>query len=205
MLGLGKKSDCFYLNRGCIIGFMVVSGKNTNNRKTKKIEDISIKLTNWVGTTQSIIVHTLLFLAAFSLIFLGINVNYILLVVTTAVSLEAIYLALFIQMTVNRNSESLEDVEENIDEIQEDVKELEENVDDIEEDVDEITEDIDKIQEEEAKEEKEEQKQILREMKAFDNIESQLVKLVREMDDLQKDIKLLKTSRERGNSSSHKS
>ena len=37
---------------------------------------------------------------------------------TTAVSLEAIYLSIFIQMTVNRNTQSLEEVEEDIEGIQ---------------------------------------------------------------------------------------
>lgn len=49
------------------------------------------------------------------------------LILTTAVSLEAIYLAIFIQMTVNRTSESLEEVEEDIEDLQEDIEEDETN------------------------------------------------------------------------------
>lgn len=50
---------------------------------------------------------------------------------TTIVSLEAIYLAIFIQMTVNRNTEELQEVGQDIDEIQEDIDEIQEDVDDI--------------------------------------------------------------------------
>lgn len=49
-------------------------------------------------------------------------------ILTTAVSLEAIYLAIFIQMTVNRTTESLAGVEEDIDDIQEDIDDIQEDV-----------------------------------------------------------------------------
>ena len=109
-------------------------------------EDRAMKITQWVGTIQSIWVHTSLFIVSFLFILAGVRTDTVLLILTTAVSLEAIYLAIFIQMTVNRNTESLEEVEEDIEEIQEDVKELESGVEEISEDVEEITEDIDKIQ-----------------------------------------------------------
>lgn len=51
----------------------------------------------------------------------------VLLILTTAVSLEAIYLAIFIQMTVNRTTTSLAGVEKDIGDIQEDVDSLEVN------------------------------------------------------------------------------
>lgn len=100
------------------------------------------RFTKWVGSTASLIVHTALFVIAF---FLGMFVfawNDVLLVLTTAVSLEAIYLAIFIQMTVNRNTESLKEVEEDVDEIQEDIGEIQKDVDEIQEDVGEIQEDV---------------------------------------------------------------
>ena len=114
--------------------------------KKKKNKDSAQAITKWIGTTQSIAVHTSLFIVSFLFIWAGVRADTVLLVLTTAVSLEAIYLAIFIQMTVNRNTESLEEVEEDIEEIQEDVKELESGVEEISEDVEEITEDIDKIQ-----------------------------------------------------------
>lgn len=111
------------------------------------IEEISNKLTNALGTPVSIIVHTLLFGGIFLLVPLGFSLDQVMLILTTAVSLEAIYLSLFIQMSVNKTTASLKDVEEDIDEIQEDVEQLDDNFDEIQEDVEEISEDIEDIQE----------------------------------------------------------
>lgn len=46
------------------------------------------------------------------------------LILTTGLSLEAIYLALFIQMTVNRQHKRIKGIEEDIDDILEDTEEL---------------------------------------------------------------------------------
>lgn len=70
----------------------------------------------------------------------NIGFDKILLILTTLVSLEAIYLSIFIQMTVNKHSEELEEVSEDIEEIQEDVDEIQENIEDIQEDVEKTTE-----------------------------------------------------------------
>lgn len=106
------------------------------------------RFTAWIGSVSSLILHTIVFIAAFGLGVLGIaSWEIVLLVLTTVVSLEAIYLAIFIQMTVNRNTQSLREVEEDIDEIQEDVEELGEDVGEMQEDIEEISEDIDEIQE----------------------------------------------------------
>ena len=70
-----------------------------------------------------------------------------LLVLTTVVSLEAIYLAIFIQFSVNRQAASLKGVEEDVESIQEDGEELGEHVEGIKEDVAEIQEDVVEIQE----------------------------------------------------------
>jgi low affinity Fe/Cu permease len=90
-------------------------------KKLNFLEEVSIKLTKWVGTPYSLIAHSFLFVGIFALRYFNFTTDQILLLLTTAVSLEAIYLALFIQMTVNRNTESLQDVEEDIEDIQEDV------------------------------------------------------------------------------------
>jgi peptidoglycan hydrolase CwlO-like protein len=113
----------------------------------KRLEIISEKLTNWIGTPLSILIHTIFFVGIFMMKFIGYSVDEILLVLTTAVSLEAIYLAIFIQMSVNKTTKSLAVVERDLDEIQEDVDEIQEDVDEIQEDVDEIQEDVDEIQE----------------------------------------------------------
>lgn len=139
-----------------------------------KIENGAVRATKWIGTTESLVAHSIIFAASFAFIFAGVAAETVLLVLTTIVSLEAIYLSIFIQMTVNRNTESLEEVEEDIDEIQEDVKELESGVDEISEDVEEISEDIDKIQEKDAEEDKEE----IDTRKAMTNIEATMKRLL---------------------------
>jgi len=100
-----------------------INGQNNGNghHRFRVLQTISFKLTEWVGTPLSLILHTCLFAGIFALRYLGVTTNYILLILTTAVSLEAIYLSIFIQMTVNRNTQSLEEVEEDIEGIQEDV------------------------------------------------------------------------------------
>lgn len=110
------------------------------------IEKISVKATRWVGSTNSLLVHTSLFIFAFALYFYGIDLDDILLVLTTIVSLEAIYLSIFIQMSVNRQARKLHSVAKDVGEIQEDVDEIQKDVDEIQGDVDEIQKDVDEIQ-----------------------------------------------------------
>lgn len=111
------------------------------------LENIALSVTRAVGSVASIIVHSFLFLGAFALVFFGFDLDRVLLVVTTIVSLEAIYLSIFIQLSVNYQAKALENVEKDIDEIQEDVEEIAEDVGEIAEDVEEIQKDVDEIQE----------------------------------------------------------
>lgn len=105
-------------------------------------------LTRWIGSIASLTVHTFLFGGAFALGFFHIAAwDSVLLVLTTIVSLEAIYLSIFIQMTVNRHAESLKEVEEDVEDIQEDIEEITEDVEGIQENIEEITEDVEDIQE----------------------------------------------------------
>lgn len=98
--------------------------------RKKKLPKItaSERLTKWIGTPASLFVHTLFFIACLLLIFIGLEPERVMLVLTTIVSLEAIYLAIFIQMTVNRSVESLREVEEDIEELAEDVEEIAEEL-----------------------------------------------------------------------------
>ena len=90
--------------------------------------------TRWIGSPQSISVHTFLFAVSFGAAWTGfVDVDRMLLILTTIVSLEAIYLAIFIQMTINEQAKD-------IDEIQEDIEEIQEDVDEIQEDVEEMSE-----------------------------------------------------------------
>lgn len=95
-----------------------------------RLEKISEKLTGWIGTPLSIFIHTIFFIGIFMLKIFGCEIDQILLILTTAVSLEAIYLSIFIQMSVNKTGRSLASVEKDIDEIQEDVEDLGEGEED---------------------------------------------------------------------------
>ncbi|MFA6502793.1 MAG: hypothetical protein WCT45_00870 [Candidatus Paceibacterota bacterium] len=106
------------------------------------------KIIGGVGSAASLVVHTLLFSLSFVLALIGVvSWSTMLLVLTTIVSLEAIYLAIFIQMSVNRQAVELAEVSEDVEDIQEDVGEIQKDVDEIQKDVDEIQEDVDEIQE----------------------------------------------------------
>ncbi len=171
-----------------------------NNKKYTPLEELTYRFTTWLGTTTSIVVHTFFFIGIFSLRFLGYTIDNILLILTTAVSLEAIYLAIFIQMSINRNTESLEAVEEDVeeiakdvDEIQEDVEdvtkdidELQEDVEEIAKDVDEIQEDVDEIQEDVDELQDEDQEEEVQNKELIERIETQLSLIMKEMEQLKK-------------------
>ncbi len=108
-------------------------GKHQQQRE--QVPTVIDRVVTWIGSEGSIAVHTTLFLAAFAFALFGVvSWATMLLVVTTVVSLEAIYLAIFIQMTVNKHSESLREVEHDLDEIEEDLDELQEDVEEMNED-----------------------------------------------------------------------
>ena len=99
------------------------------------------RITTWIGSTPSLILHTIFFIVSFLLSILGVlSWNRMLLILTTVVSLEAIYLAIFIQMTVNRQAIELAEVGEDVEDIQEDLEEISHDVDEIQEDIEEINE-----------------------------------------------------------------
>ena len=121
--------------------------KNPSKTPINNLETLALSVTKWVGSIWSVLVHTLLFAGAFTLVLLGIDLDRVLLVLTTIVSLEAIYLSIFIQMSVNHQAQALANVEKDIDEIQEDVEEISQDVEEIAEDVEEIAEDVEEIAE----------------------------------------------------------
>lgn len=139
-------------------------------REYSPLETISIQATTWIGSTKSLAIHTAFFIGAFLLYFFGIDFEKILLVVTTLVSLEAIYLSILIQMTVNRNTEELVEVSRDIEEIQEDVEEISEDIDEIQEDVEEISEDVEEIQ------------------KDVDEIQEDVEEIEKDMDEIQEGV-----------------
>lgn len=166
---------------------------------TKSPKPITVveRITTWTGSVSSLIIHTILFGSAFAVGAFGLAPwDSVLLVLTTIVSLEAIYLSLLIQMTVNRNTAQLREVEEDIDEIQEDVEELGEDVDEIQEDIEEMSEDIDEIQEdvdeiqedveEMSEDEKTEDARTKRETRSLDELTSDMRKILDELEAIKK-------------------
>ena len=147
------------------------------------LEKAAIRLTEGIGTIKSLLIHTVLFAGTLSLSLFGWETDQILLVLTTWVSLEAIYLSIFIQMTVNRNTKSLEEVEEDIEEIQEDVEGLED-------DVEEISEEIDDIQAEDVKADMQEEESKI----TLKNIEDDLDKLMTDIASLKASLPQKKQS-----------
>lgn len=88
-----------------------------------RFEKFALKVRNWIGTPASLLVHTLAFVVCLGLIAFGLDADRVLLFLTTAVSLEAIYLSIFIQMSVNNHEKVLAEVSDNVDElIEEDEK-----------------------------------------------------------------------------------
>ncbi len=149
----------------------------------KRMQKTALAVTRWIGSPLSIILHTIIFIVAISILVEGLfSFDVVILVLNTAVSLEAIYLALFIQMTVNNQTESIEDVSEDIEGIQEDIGEIQENVDELQGDVEDISEDVEEMSEEEALEDsrKNEQKRTLA------DIQADLRKLMTDIERLQK-------------------
>jgi uncharacterized membrane protein len=93
------------------------------------------QIIRWVGTPQSLIMHTIAFIILLCLPFFGIPTYFSMLILTTIVSLEAIYLSIFIQMGVNRHADEqaqtkkvLTNIEETIDDVQETIEEVQETI-----------------------------------------------------------------------------
>lgn len=143
--------------------------------KTKKIDNQVNSIIEWIGSFPSLIIHTIIFIACFLAGFIWHNWDTVLLVLTTIVSLEAIYLSIFIQMSINRNTESLEEVGKDIDEIQEDI-------DEIQEDVEDIAEDVEELNEEDAQEETEEEQ----DRRLLKDIQDNILKITADLQQLKK-------------------
>ena len=107
--------------------------KKPSNKIKDTLDHEAERATRWIGSTKSVIVHSVVFAVAFLLPIFGVELEMVLLVLTTVVSLEAIYLAIFIQMSVNKNTYDIEEIQEDVEEIQKDVDEIQEDIEDIEE------------------------------------------------------------------------
>lgn len=163
--------------------------KRLKKKSMDSIERMALRATRSIGSTESLLMHTILFIGSFVLYFFGVAFEKVLLVVTTIVSLEAIYLSIFIQMSVNRQARKLhavaldvEEIQEDVEGIEKDVDEIQKDVDEIQKDVDEIQEDVEEIQEEDEIEEKEEKK----DEEILTRIEDTMGKLIEEVIELRK-------------------
>jgi len=168
----------------------------------ERIEAIALKFIKWMGSIESVILHTILFIAAFILYFMGIKFDVILLTLTTIVSLEAIYFSIFIQMSLNIQAKKIntmaqlqEDIQEDVEEIQENVEEIQENVEEIQENMEDIQEDMEDIQ----KDVEEIQKDVeeINEDDDDDNEDEILLRLEKSMNIMMKEIKYLKSQHQK--------
>lgn len=165
----------------------IVANKSTFEHKA---ENIAFKMTGWIGSVWSLLAHTFLFLTSFSLVLFGVPFERILLVLTTLLSLEAIYLAIFIQMTVNQNTMSIKAVEEDIEEIQEDVHEIQEDVEDIQVDVEEMAEDVEEMQED-----------VEELVEDIEEIQEDIEEIQEDVEDIEEEMKQVDTENESDGSS----
>jgi len=147
----------------------------------------AIGVTRWIGSPSSIIIHTIVFVVCFFAVAEDyVELEAMLLGLTTIVSLEAIYLAIFIQMTINYTTQELREVGEDIEEMQEDIGEIQENVGELQEDVEEISEDVGELSEEEETEEQTEDRRKAEQKKTLTDIQTDLRKLMQDIVKLQK-------------------
>jgi low affinity Fe/Cu permease len=138
---------------------MATQKKTLKRKPLNPLDQITNRATVWIGSTASIVIHTVIFLVSFLLVRFGISLDSVLLTLTTVVSLEAIYLAIFIQRSVNLQSQTLatefdeleEAISEDIDEteaaLMKDLDDTEKQIsDDIDESEAEISKDIDETE-----------------------------------------------------------
>lgn len=149
----------------------------------RRMGTFSERITTWIGSESSIAWHTLLFIAIFGLRYFNVPLSSILLILTTAVSLEAIYLAIFIQMTVNRHSADIEDIQEDVQELGEGVEELGEDVADLGENIEEISEDMG--DEDQEKERREGEAHAV----TFEKLEGSMQKILADLETLKNEIR----------------
>jgi cell division protein FtsL len=157
-----------------------------NSQAGSKLDRFAMKATQSVGSVPSLVFHTFFFVGIFSLQWLGFSIEQILLILTTLVSLEAIYLAIFIQMSVNRQAIGLSEVRQDIEEISEDVEEISEDIEDIQEDVKELSEDVEEISDDIEEDDHEDAREHRETTLKLQKIEDTLHQLLKDIDEMKK-------------------
>ena len=158
------------------------------------MEKSAASITRWIGSAASVTLHTILFIVSFVLPLLNVvSFERMLLVLTTMVSLEAIYLSIFIQMSINMNNQNIELIQGDIEELGEDIEEISEDLEELGEDIEEISEDLEELGEdiEELGEDIEEIGEDLEEIqKDVDELQEDVDEIqVDSKEELKKDIK----------------
>ena len=92
--------------------------------KPTYLEKFSFKLAKWIGSPFSLLLHTIVFGGFFVLRYYGFVSTPVLIALTAAVVLEAIYLVIFIQMVVKNNTNSLTVLQGNVEEIKQEETEV---------------------------------------------------------------------------------
>lgn len=147
--------------------------------RASRLEGLALGTTRYIGSSFSLVLHSIFFVGIFALQWLDFSFDKIMLILTTAVSLEAIYLSIFIQMTVNHQGHKLAEVSEDVDDISEDVEEISKDIDDIQEDVEDLGEEIEKGDEKLALKHQTGQEKVLH----IETILKELLREVRELKD----------------------
>jgi len=75
------------------------------------VDQFACRVAQWMGTTRSLIWHTFVMAGILSLYFFGVNLDTVLLTLTTILSVEAIYLGIFNQIINNEIVEQSPDIE----------------------------------------------------------------------------------------------
>jgi len=114
-------------------------GFKFGHRYTNKLEKFINGLISTIGSVGSLIIHTILFILAW------LFTDFLFL--TTVVSLEAIYLSILIQLSVNLQAKKLQSIQEDVEGIQEDVEGIQEDVEEINEDEEDDDDDDESIKE----------------------------------------------------------
>lgn len=98
--------------------------EDSMKKKKNPLTRFILKIPEYLGTPISLFLHAIGFIVVYVLIFIGLDAEQVQLALTTVISIEAIFLSLLIQMTMNQHHRRLKDVEEDIDDILEDTEQL---------------------------------------------------------------------------------
>ena len=87
--------------------------------KPNFLEKFSFGLAHLIGTPTSLLLHTLIFGVFLTLRYFNLVSNGVLFILAAAACLEAIYMAIFLQVLVKNNTKTLNQLKGNIGEIKE--------------------------------------------------------------------------------------